>query len=108
MLVPVGDEEEDGLPDGGGHLGGGVAVAGGEGDLDTVGDAAGLRPDQRANADEAWMGAGAVEKVGGRLRRRGGAALVVEAHGGDALNRAQGKRKGASRWPGVEVPGPAL
>ena len=34
--------------------------------------------------------------------------LVVEAHGGDALHRAQGQLERGTRRPGVEEPGPAL
>ena len=53
MLVPVGDEQQDGLADRGRHVGGGIAVAGDEGDLDAVGDAAGLGPGEGALAHEA-------------------------------------------------------
>ena len=52
------------LADGFGHVGGGIAVAGGEGDLDAVGDAAGLGPHERALAHEACGRAGAVEEIG--------------------------------------------
>ena len=64
VLVPVGDQQQDGLADRRRHVGGGGAVAGDEGDLDAVGGAAGLGQASVATAHEARGRGGAVEQIG--------------------------------------------
>jgi hypothetical protein len=86
MLVPVRHQQQDDLADRRRHVGGLVAVAGNEGDLDAVGGARRYGPREAGAAHEARRGGRTVEQVGvGRDDRDalvGGVQLVAFAKGG--------------------------